>query len=300
MWTWLLLLATSPGPEQRAIQYLAREVPQWSRQNGCFSCHNNGDGARALYAARRRSHPVPPPALSDTTSWLLQPSQWDNNRGDPAFSDKRLARIQFASSLGAAFDAGLVRNRKALVEAAERLLPHQDANGSWPVEAESVLGSPATYGAFLATCQARRALERAGDAKFREAIAKAGRWLLETPMSSLLDASAVVMAFGDRRTEALDQLLRGQTSQGGWGPYPESPPEPFDTAVALLALAPLRKRPEIAERIERGRNYLTREQLPSGGWTETTRPPGARSYAQHISTTGWATLALVETGAPQP
>jgi hypothetical protein len=44
-----------------------------------------------------------------------------------------------------------------------------------------------------------------------------------------------------------------------------------------------------------GRAYLIRAQLPAGGWPETTRPSGFQSYAQHISTSGWATLALLKT-----
>lgn len=39
------------GVESKAIGVLQREVPKWSRENGCFSCHNNGDAARALFAA---------------------------------------------------------------------------------------------------------------------------------------------------------------------------------------------------------------------------------------------------------
>src|SRR5712691_11643796 len=85
-----------PGsPESRALAYLAREVPRWSAENKCFSCHNNGDAARALYTAARLSYPLPPKALTDTTDWLTQPQSWDHNGGNPAVSDKGLARIQF-------------------------------------------------------------------------------------------------------------------------------------------------------------------------------------------------------------
>jgi hypothetical protein len=67
--------------------------------------------------------------------------------------------------------------------------------------------------------------------------------------------------------------------------------EPFDTAVVLLALSDLRQPQSIA----RGRKLLIARQRPDGGWPETTRPPGAQSYAQHISTSAWATLALILT-----
>src|SRR5436190_18438939 len=86
----------SPSPERRALAYLAREVPRWSRENRCFSCHNNGDAARALYEALSRNEPVPPEALADTTRWLARPQGWDHNGGDGPFRDKRPALVQFA------------------------------------------------------------------------------------------------------------------------------------------------------------------------------------------------------------
>lgn len=293
MWLLLWLAAgaqAAPGAEERAVAYLAREVPLWSRQNHCYSCHNNGDGARALYVARRRGYRVPPEALADTTAWLQRPLDWENSPGDPRFSDKRLARIQFAASLAEAS-----QDRKLLSVAAEALLPHQDAGGSWPVDAEAAVGSPVTYGPALATAMARRTLAKVDAVRFRAAIASADAWLRSAPLKSTVNAAAVLLALGEGRRQSLDLLLGGQGTEGGWGPYPRAPAEAFDTAVALLALASLGDRPELREPIRRGRAYLTRTQLESGGWPETTRPAGAQSYAQHVSTSAWATLALLET-----
>src|SRR4051812_24969409 len=83
------------GPEARAIAYLAREVPRWSPENHCYSCHNNGDAARALYAAVRLGRAVPTGATLDTDRWLARPEGWDKNGGDGPMSDKALARVQF-------------------------------------------------------------------------------------------------------------------------------------------------------------------------------------------------------------
>jgi hypothetical protein len=66
-------------PEQRAVDYLAQETPRWFRENSCFSCHNNGDAARALYVASQRGYKVPKEALAGTTEWLLKPLDWDNH-----------------------------------------------------------------------------------------------------------------------------------------------------------------------------------------------------------------------------
>ena len=73
------------------------------------------------------------------------------------------------------------------------------------------------------------------------------------------------------------------------------------TALHALTRQPSRAEPvftktALADAIARGRAYLIRQQLADGSWNETTRPAGQASYAQRISTTGWALLALIETG----
>jgi hypothetical protein len=328
---WLLLIVVAaalvgadpqpsgPAAEQRGVAYLSREVPNWSRQNNCFSCHNNGDAARALYVARAMSHAVPAEALADTTAWLLRPLAWNEAKGNPGFSDLKLARIQFAAALTEGVQTGAIRDQDALVTAAEQLLRDQERNGSWDVDVPGVLGSPATYGDALGTYMARRTLEAAGATRFGEAIARADAWFLTTKPAATLDLAATALALADRLHgaephrsaddtsseaqakfhEIVGRIVESQSSDGGWGPYPKSPSEPFDTAVALLALNAARKVDSANLKSERiiaqGRQYLIRMQLPAGGWPETTRPSGFQSYAQHISTSGWATLALLKT-----
>jgi len=289
--------------EAKAVKFLAREVPAWSKDNGCFSCHNNGDAARALYAATRKGYGLPDSALADTTAWAERPDRWDQNKGDPGFSDKRLASIQFASSLLAAFDAGRVKDRRSIEQAARKLAANQDADGAWRIDQGNTLGSPATYGAHLATWMALRTLKKAKLPETKEAIQRADRWLDQASPNNVLTAAALLLASADgadqssqpKREKCLDLIRKAQTSDGGWGPYADSPPEVFDTALALLALAGLRQEPGVDDLIRRGRIFLAAEQNSDGSWPATTRPSGGDSYAQRLSTTGWATLALLAT-----
>lgn len=292
--------------EARAVAFLVREVPAWSRANGCFSCHNNGDAARALYEAKRAGFAVPAAALADTTAWVGQPSRWDHNQGDPGFSDQRLANLQFASALRAAVETGLSRNRLALRAAAEKVAADQGPDGAWRIEAQDALGSPATYGTALATFSAWQVLIGAGTRETQAAAVKAANWLRRERMSNVPAAAAALrFSLGDKghgaavSTErflgALAFLRRAQTTDGGWGPYPDAPAEAFDTAIALLALAELPPDAEVAAMIRRGRAFLLAQQRVTGDWAATTRPSGAESYAQRMSTTGWATLALLRT-----
>lgn len=291
----------SRSPEQRAVAFLVREVPAWSRENGCFSCHNNGDAARALYAAKRNGFPVPASALADTTAWVSQPPRWEHNKGDPGFSDKRLANLQFAASLLAAVETGHSNDRTALQAAADKVAADQGGDGTWRIEEQDTLGSPATYGTTLATFSAWRVLTQSNSEAARRAAAKAADWLRRAPMNNV-PAAATLLRFAlrdgsgestRRRAEALAFLRRAQTSDGGWGPYPNVPAEAFDTALALLALAELPRDADVEAMVRRGRAFLIELQQADGSWPATTRPTGGESYAQQMSTTGWAVQALL-------
>ena len=296
---------SDPGirAESRAVSFLRREVPAWSRENRCFSCHNSGDGARALYAASRKGHRIPARDLKETTAWLARPDRWEKNKGDPGFSDQRLANIQFAASLLAATETSHVRGRGKVREAARKVAADQTADGSWPVDAGNAVGSPATYGTTLATFMAWRVLRSADAPGTAEAVRKAGKWLRQVPTTTVLAAATSILALKYdateparvRQHECLDLLRRAQTQDGGWGPYADSPPEAFDTAVVLLALAEMSETSAVEEMIRGGRAFLLTQQQPDGGWPASTRPSGGQSYAQRMSTTGWATLALLAT-----
>jgi hypothetical protein len=307
----LAALLAAPGaeppagatPEARALAYLGREVPRWPAENRCFSCHNNGDAARALYAAKRLSRPVPAEALADTTRWLARPERWDQAGGDGPATDKGVACIQFAAALAEAVDAGLVEDRRPLTRAADLLAERQERDGSWTVGAPGSTGSPVTYGTCLATAVARGTLQRADPQRFRSAIARADRWLREARPATVLDAAGVLLGLAGaddpdargQRQHCLGLIRKGQGEDGGWGPYVTSPSEPFDTAAVLLALVPLGEEADCRALLRRGRKYLLSAQRPDGSWPETTRPAGGESYAQRLSTAGWATRALLAT-----
>ena len=294
--------------EARAIAYLAREVPRWRQENACYSCHNNGDAARALIAGLQRRHDVRP-AIDDTLEWLADPARWDSNPGGKGGNDdKRLARIQFASATVAASTAAFIP-QPALDAAAAIVAKDQRDDGSWRLDSSTSLGSPATYGTPLATAFALRILSQSRAASRMEAIARGSAWLRTVEPNNVPDAVAIVLGLGtarddrDRQRLALDFLRRAQGRDGGWGAYASTASEPFDTAIAMLALHEVARTSnagsapysssELQASIERGREFLIRDQLPDGSWPETTRPARQESYAQRISTTAWAALALM-------
>jgi hypothetical protein len=289
----LLWLAPAAAPptsgEAAGVAYLVRHVPMWQRKNRCFSCHHNGDAARALFASGRND-PV-------TLRWLQRPEGWEKNGGDGEFNDRKLARLQFTVALVEADRAGLLKGRRPLVKAAAQLAGDQRKDGRWSVVAPGTDGGPTVWGDALATALALSALRRADAKKHRAAVERAGAWLRRLKVVSVMDAAAVLIGLGKAEDEAaraqrrrcLALIEKAQSRAGGWGPYATSPPEVFDTALVLVALAGQGK---CGAMRARGRAWLLAQQETDGSWPETTRPGGAVSYAQRLSTAAWAVLAL--------
>lgn len=299
-----------PVATRRAVSYLVAEVPRWRREHPCYSCHNNGDGARALIEASRRNL-VDLQRVDDAIGWLRSPERWALNSEDGGVKDLPLSRIQFAAALQALASAGAAE-QGALDRAAALVVADQRPDGSWPISATSNVGTPTGYGTPLATAVAMRLLagsrtEAAGSARTR-----AGLWLRALEPQAVLEASAVLLGVGAAsdepaaavRRKALDILRRGQAPDGGWGPYTTTPSEPFDTAVAMIALLTLRDNVSLAgpvltpagwrSALDRGRAYLLAQQNDDGSWPETTRPALQDSYSQRVSTTAWALIALLD------
>src|SRR5215472_7321204 len=95
----LLFAGPTPSPEERAVAYLSREVPAWSKDHKCFSCHNNGDAARTLFLASAKGYTVPDESVADTIAWLAKPQNWNNNGDDKKYADKQLDCLQFGAAL---------------------------------------------------------------------------------------------------------------------------------------------------------------------------------------------------------
>ena len=261
--TSLVLALVWVGGVPEAVAYLEGEVPRWKTENGCYSCHNNGDGARALILAGQRSGP----AVDDTVRFLQAPAEW------PA-DTTALSLVQYGAALAALGGE--------TTPVADRLAKLQKADGHWEMDAEAAAGSPVTYGPVLGTVLARRLVTG-------EAAARAGAWLQarqqQRRVQHPMDIAAMVLAFA--RPEDAARLKTLQGLDGSWNGS-----EAFDTALAVIALRTLA--PEAAAR---GREWLLKNQLEPGGWRGTTRPAGGPSYAQHISTTAWALIALTGSAA---
>lgn len=293
----------------RGAGYLTKEVPKWKAEHPCYSCHHSGDATRALLAAGAKGYDIGT-SLDDTLTFLRQPATWAQNKAPDGFDDKRLARAQFASALAVAERHGKAASTD-LDQAAKLLVADQQADGSWTLDQSQSIASPATYGPIIATWSARTTLIASGMQPDHFTIVAADRWIRGLTPENVIDAAATVLALElasdvmaeNLRRACLQIIRQGQSPAGGWGPYVTAAPQVFDTAIAVLALGLLDTEPRLArstyrpeelkEAIAKGKAYLASQQRPDGSWPETTRPANQESYAQRISTTAWAMLALL-------
>ena len=297
------------GAIARGVGYLTIEVPKWKAEHPCYSCHNNGDATRALLVASAKGHDIGT-SLDDTLAFLKQPAKWDQNKAPDGFDDKQLARVQFASALAVAERHGKAASTD-LAQAAKLLVADQKADGSWTLDQSKSIASPATYGTIIATWSARTTLITSGMQPDHFTIVATDRWVRGLTPENVIDAAATVLALelasdvmaDNLRRTCLQIIRQGQSPDGGWGPYVTAKPQVFDTAMVVQALSLLDVEPRLArstyrpeelkEAIAKGKGYLVKQQRAEGSWPETTRPADQESYAQRISTTGWALLALL-------
>ena len=286
---------------EKAIRFLEEHVASWPAENGCYSCHNNSDAALALLKARKLGWFVKEKAMEDTLDWLAAPDRWGQQKGDPNVSDQALADLQFTYALGEAIAADLIFDKGQVLEAAQLLMAHQSPEGDWIIEDSDALGSPAAPGNALATFKAWNFLSMIENPILVDSHQKAERRLLKLVPQSVTDHAVqlLLLAKLDQKkspqvAELLLDLIQSQTSHGGWGPYAQRPAENFDTSLAVLALIPYSGQVEVLSAVDQGVSFLLKEQLEDGSWGETTRPSGGESYAQWISTSAWAAIALLE------
>lgn len=158
------------------------------------------------YAAAKKGYSIPARALKDTTDWVTQPSRWDSNKGDPGFSDKRLAAVKFGAALLAAFESGYTTDLAALRDAVRRLAAEQGTDGSWNIELGNAVGSAATYGTPLATFLALETLRGAKLPELERPIENGKRWLSQVMPNNLLSTSSLLLAM----TGNLDPTTRSK------------------------------------------------------------------------------------------
>ncbi len=282
-------------PERRAVAFLSVEVPKWARENKCFSCHNNGDALHGLLTAAKAGELADRKPLADTLAFLASPERWDANGPDGPFKDTKLRGFNLPprwpppSTPACRSSAGTGESRRigGAAAIARRQLADRRARQHRLARHLRPALATATSIRTLSAADRRRTPCRwprlaAGSKRPSPKTCsmprpRCWRWLRRpvTRCRQCASAAPCCCAKVNRRTAAgaRSSIRRLKCSTRPWSCWPWPAQQPTSELSAFIA---------------RGRKYLLAEQSPDGSWPATTRPAGADSYAQQLSTTGWA------------
>lgn len=315
----LLLAASAPFDEAQVRLHAAQSVTllqkvaaQW--KSPCLSCHHQSLPAMALEAARahgiRVDEVAAQAAARRTFRYLadLDAAVRVDFLIDPAFSEGY-------SLIGAS--ASGVKPNLSLAVYARHIARQQRADGNW---AAFDARPPQGEGVIPATAVAARAmalyLPAALAADRDKRLARARKWLLSAKPRTTEDLTYRLLgllwtgASIEERKTAIDELVKAQRSDGGWGQLAAiKESDAYSTGQALVALRRAggweRTQPEFAQ----GVAWLLKSQQADASWHVQSRihtkapvsPPYFESgfpygHDQFIScsATAWAVMALAE------
>ncbi len=317
---WLILSACAsaaapPDPVEIAIRRALRRLEQGATNyvgnRQCFSCHHQTLTIATWKAAKARGYPVSEELLKKQTEFTLdsfRPSlaqirKGENIGGRSTTAAYALHTLRLAEHPADETTAALI----------DYLLVRQEKNGSWPAVAQRV---PSEGSKFTNVALALAALKHFAPndptrrARHQVAYENGAAWLLKArPVDTEdrvfhLHGLIEIGAEQRRIDETRDELLGQQLADGSWRQIPERPGDAYATATVLLALQRAGVRPDSSS-YRRGIAYLLRTQTDEGAWIVTTRnkpiqrwfdngdPGGKHQFISFLST-GWATLALLE------
>jgi hypothetical protein len=299
----------------KALPLLVKGSRGHMEERQCFACHSQAISVLALTTARSRGLAVHGEDVSDQLHYLVPhlARDLDNFR-------KGNARSVSANKAGyalAALEHGGWKADATTAELVEHVLDYNKDGDHWaPLNQRPPMsGSP-----FTDTYVALRGLRVWGTAAQKERIARrvaaACKWLLTAKRQDNEDrvfrlrGLREVGVRGEVLKEAVQELVRTQRSDGGWGQLDGMPSDAYATATALVALHQAGGMAASDKVHRRGVAWLLRTQLPDGSWRVHTRSkplqkhfesgfPHSKDQFISMAATGWAVIALAHT-LPEP
>jgi squalene-hopene/tetraprenyl-beta-curcumene cyclase len=303
--------ADVPQAIDRGVSFLAKDAVAWRDEQNCVSCHHAGMVVWSMNEARRRGHSVDEPLLEELTTWIAQSGDGRSSLERPASAPKALNTKALWFSLALASVPGPGDEvRKGLNLVLETLKSDQTETGaweSWPETRAPMFG----HSDYSTTALAAMALVVAApdDQHSQSVLDKAVKWLDGTQPDHELQSVSMKLAIVSRlkrpiseRQPLIDLIRHCQHDDGGWGQNADLPSDAWATGQALYALS-LAGVDSANDSIQRGQQFLVKNQRADGSWPMTSRPTkpggeGSRSLVPIIGAgSAWAVIGLVNSSA---
>jgi hypothetical protein len=298
---------------ERGLDFLVVDAQKWKKEHACSTCHHGTMTVWTLSEAKGKGYPVSGETFTEMVTWAKEKLKdldrprdtrpgW-NMVNSPALYLAVMARIVPKQDAISGDD---------LKRIAGHLARHQEADGSWAWSLAPAKNRPPPFfeSDEVATLLAHLALGGQRPADAQEASASrtcrdnAAAWLRKTEASESTQAMALrmlrlVYEAAPRKDvgAAIDQLLRRQNKDGGWGQDKNLASDAYATGQALyfLSLTKVKKdRPEIRRAVA----FLVASQKEDGSWPMTSRAhPGEKPASNPVPIihfgSAWATLGLM-------
>jgi hypothetical protein len=294
---------------ERSLSLLETASAKSADQRKCFTCHSQAHPVIVLSEAQRRGFTVDADNLTRQVRHTAK--HLDRGRSDYVEGRGQGGKADTAGYALWALSAGEHQAPATIDPVITWLLQQQQPEGHWKRSSDR---PPSEASHFTTTYLALRAIgEFCSEHQQAELVKRyesARQWLAENRATDTEDrvfrllTLAIVDAPESLVSDAANELLESQSSDGGWSQRELMNSDAYATGTALYALAQTRYLNVEDEVYLRGVRYLLETQQDDGSWHVTSRSKPFQAYYetgfphgpdQFISTsaTAWAAYALL-------
>jgi hypothetical protein len=276
----------------------------------CFACHNQGLPIMAFTTARDRGFPLPDEDLRKQLQFIA--TFLEKNHDNYRKGKGQGGQVDMAGSALLALEQGGWKADKTTEAVVEYLLVRDREHGHWRAVSTR---PPSEASHFTPTYLALRALARWGTMAQKDRIERrteaARGWLIRTKPKDTEDRvfrlRALRTAGADPKDvqQAVEELVRSQRKDGGWGQTDAMDSDAYATGSSLVALHEAGGLATTDPVYERGLAFLLRTQQKGGSWLVKSRSKPFQKYFESgfphgkdqfisMAASAWATTALAE------